>query len=219
LRRFGLGSYPKVGLAAARRAARTERGLVEAGHDPIAERRAKRSAGAALRAGIGTLKQVFDLYEEKGQPPPTWFTAAGRKRVERVFGSLMAAEVTGMKPGDIMRVADDYHGRQAAENAIRALRPVLSWAASRDHAPTSLLQVKPGGGVPERDRVLSSTELQAIMPVLTARKTPYSRAMLFILLTLARRSGRSDMAGNRSRRRNMDDPCRAAKGHEANEGG
>ena len=89
--------------AAARKVARTLRVKIEAGHDPIAEQRATRSAGADVRAGIGTLRAIIDQYQLEGAPPKTWFTGAGRKRVERVFRDLLPKPVGTMRASDIMR--------------------------------------------------------------------------------------------------------------------
>jgi integrase len=196
LRRFPLGHFPDIGVSAARRAARTTRAAVEAGGDPIADRRAKRDAGAALRAGVGTFRSVIDQYEREAKPPKTWFTAAGRRRVERVFSSLYSMPVATMKPSDILRARDGYAGSEgAADNAIRALKPVLSWAAQRDYVPAVLATVKVGSGVAERGRVLDRAELRRVFPLLHADKS-HGAAMLFMLLTLARRE---EVAGARWR--------------------
>jgi integrase len=187
LRRFRVGG-PEKTPTAARKAAATLRVQVEAGHDPVAEKRAKRLAGADLRAGIGTLAALLNLYEQQGNPPKTWFSGAGRKRIERVFGRLLTHPVSSMKPSGIVREADSYKGTPlAAANAIRALRPVLTWAARRDYAPSALLSVTPGLGVPERSRVLSPNELKRVLSVLRSGIPPHGLVMVFILLTLARR--------------------------------
>jgi hypothetical protein len=68
-------------------------------------------------------------------------TGSDRKRVEGVFDALMPKPVREMKVSDIIREADGYGGSQnAAQNAIRALRPVISWAilSAVSHAYNSL---------------------------------------------------------------------------------
>ena len=62
-RRFPLGRFPDVSISAARKAARSEQARVETGYDPFPEK-AKQEAGAALRAGVGTMRAVIDLYEQ-----------------------------------------------------------------------------------------------------------------------------------------------------------
>ena len=122
-----------------------------------------------------------------GDPPKTWFTGSGRKRVERVFGTMMSKPVREMKASDIIREADGYGGSQhAAQNAIRALRPVISWAVLRDYAPVGLKALSPEQGVPKRARVLTHDELRRVLPILRSGKSRHATVMLFILLTLAR---------------------------------
>ena len=173
--------------AAARKAARSLRARVDDDYDPIAEKRAKRVAGAALRAGIGTLGALIEEYERAADPPKTWFSGSGRKRVVRVFLGLMTKPVRELKPSDIILEAEAYKGpRNAALNAIRALRPILSWAVRRDYAPTILMALSPEQGVPKSDRVLSHDELWRVLPVLRLGGSVHAIIMLFILLTLAR---------------------------------
>ncbi|MGD0109801.1 MAG: tyrosine-type recombinase/integrase [Rhodopila sp.] len=187
LRRFVLGRLPAMTPPAARKAARSLRAQVDGGYDPIAEKRAKRVAGADLRAGVGTLRALVAEYERSGDPPKSWFTGSGRKRVERVFGALMPKPVREMKVSDIIREADGYSGSQnAAQNAIRALRPVISWAILREYAPVGLKALSPEQGVPERDRVLTHDELRRVLPILRSGRSPHATVMLFILLTVAR---------------------------------
>ena len=187
LRRLPLGRFPNLGTAAARKAARSERARVEAGHDPVAEKKAKREAGAELQAGVGTLRSVIDLYEQQGDPPRTWFTGAGRRRVERVFATLLPKPVAAMKPSDVHRVVDSYPGSKiAAQNSIHALKLAFTWAVRRDYVPASLLTVSPGQGVPKRTRVLTAEDLKRVLPVLRAGEPAHGPAMLFMALTLAR---------------------------------
>jgi hypothetical protein len=63
LRWFVLGHLPAMTPAPARKAARSLRTKVDDGYDPIAEKRAKRIAGAELRAGISRLGALIEEYE------------------------------------------------------------------------------------------------------------------------------------------------------------
>lgn len=187
LRRFPVGRHGDLTIAAARKKARSLRVDVEKGADPILEARQKRTAGADLRAGRGTLCALFDLYEQEGDPPKTWFAGAGRKRVERIFAPLLPRAVADLTSADIMRTYDQYDGsRKAAGNGIRALRPILKWAVQRNQAPEGLRNVSPGIGVGRRKRVLSNAELKTLLPILRRWKTNHGPAMLLMLLTLAR---------------------------------
>lgn len=61
-RDMGLGGYPAVTLAQARELARAARERIKAGHDPVAEAKAARSAQAASRATALTFQQCAEKY-------------------------------------------------------------------------------------------------------------------------------------------------------------
>ena len=85
-----------------------------------------------MRAGIDAMRSVIDLYEQQGDPPRTWFTGAGRQRAERVFAALLQQLAASMRPGHIRRVVDACPGpKLSAQDAVRALKPVPTWAGRR----------------------------------------------------------------------------------------
>lgn len=61
-RAIGLGPYPEIGLAAAREKAREAKAKIEAGVDPIEERKAVRAALAAARARNLTFTEAADKW-------------------------------------------------------------------------------------------------------------------------------------------------------------
>lgn len=61
-RDMGLGGYPAVTLAQARELARAARERIKAGHDPVTEAKAARSAQAASRATALTFQQCAEKY-------------------------------------------------------------------------------------------------------------------------------------------------------------
>ncbi len=90
-RRFSLGSYPAMGISAAREAARAMHHKVkQEGADPIAEKRRNVAIGKQSKAGVGTLKALLDTYEAHGSPPKSWYP--GRPRVELVFRAGHSAD-------------------------------------------------------------------------------------------------------------------------------
>jgi integrase len=101
--------------------------------------------------------------------------------MDRALASLTAA--------DLQMHADAYAAKQSAAAAVRYLRPILKWAAApgRGYLPLAATLITPPATVRKRDRVLSRAELAAILPVLRAGGSAYRSAMLFMLLTLARR--------------------------------
>src|SRR5664279_6309493 len=63
MRSFTLGSFPVMGIAAAREAARVLHAKVRhAGADPVAKARQTRAHATDAKAGIGSLVSVLDIY-------------------------------------------------------------------------------------------------------------------------------------------------------------
>lgn len=189
MRRFPVGTYPTMGLADARDAARLLHAKVRHdGADPVADRRRDRAAGIAAKAGEGTLAALLEIYTAKaGSRLKSW--PEGRKRVELVFKPLLSRPLTALKVGDFQLMADRYHSAMSGAFAVRTLRPVLRWAAApgRGYVPRALSDLQAPVGVTRRKRVLTRNELAALLPTLRASCRPYASAMRFMLLTLARR--------------------------------
>jgi len=185
-RRFPLGSYPAMGISAAREAARAMRARVQAGADPIAERRQKRAAAQSAREGVGTLRALLALYGEKaGSQRKSWPDC--QRRIGSVFHAHLAKTLAGLKASELQMTADAWPSAQSAAAAVRYVRPVLKWAAQRGLCDAALAGLHQPATVKRRERVLSRDELAAVLPVLMADDRPYARAMRFMLLTLARR--------------------------------
>jgi integrase len=126
----------------------------------------------------------------------------GRARMERVFAGVLDQPLGSLAPADLQLLADRYPAKQIAASAVRCLRPVLKWGAARGLVAEATARVSPPAVVRRRDRVLAAGELARVLPPLRAAADPYRRAMLFMLLTLARREevcaarwGDVDLAG------------------------
>lgn len=206
MRRFPVGEWPAVGIAEAREKARALRVKVREGADPIAERRRQRAVARDAKAGIGTLAALLDLYGGPAKPPrpgkegapepkvraigpgaglKSWPDA--RRRIEGVFKPYLTRPLATLKAAELQMTADSYPARQSAAAAVRYLRPVLKWGASRHYLPREATLIEPPATVRRRDRVLTREELAALLPALAGSERPYRRALLFLLLTLARR--------------------------------
>lgn len=187
MRRFGLGRWPEMSITEAREAARRMRVRVkDGGEDPIAEKRQRRAMGRDAADGVGTLKSLVDLYGKKvGTVNKSWLD--GYRRINSVFVDQLGRPLGAITKVDLQLAADSYPAVSSASAAVRYLRPILKWGADRDLIALETTLVKPPAPVKRRNRVLSDTELQRLLPVLYASDRPYAKAMLFILLTLARR--------------------------------
>jgi hypothetical protein len=121
-RRFELGAYPALGLAAARAAAHALRDKVKAGHDLVAAARAARSRGIAARTGQGTLLALVEAYGAAGGADNrSWGEA--RKRIASVFAPLADRPALDLKLDDLQRTADAHRSIPRRLSA--------SWPSSR----------------------------------------------------------------------------------------
>jgi integrase len=191
MRRFPLGEYgdaPKMGIADARKAAQAMRVKVRDGADPVADAKRDRQIGRDAREGIGTLAALLDLYEAKGKPGSklkSW--KAQRQSIQHVFSKHLTRPLAMMTAASLQTTAHAHAAEYSAALAVRALRPVLKWAAQINVAPTALADIRPPASVQRRKRVLSADELRVLLPALATSDRPYAAAMRFMLLTLARR--------------------------------
>jgi len=188
MRRFPLGEYAEKGLADAREAARAMRADVRKGADPVADARRSRAIGKAAKEGIGTLGAVLDGYgEARGNKQKAW--PESRKRINVVFKGLLTRPISDMTVADLQLAADGYPFPKSAAFAVRTIRPALKWAAEpgRRYVSVELANLSTPAKVERRRRVLSRHELAALLPVLGVSSRPYAAALLFMLLTLARR--------------------------------
>lgn len=188
MRRFPVGDYTDKGIAEARAEARALRVKVrEEGVDPILEKKRDRAIGAAAKAGEGTLKAMLDLYEAKqGNTLKSW--PHSRKRVDRVFASLMTRPVAALTTADFQMTADAYRSSNSAAFAVRTIRPALKWCAApgRGYVKPELAALSQPPSVKPRRRVLGRDELERLLPALKRSGRPHARCIHFLLLTVAR---------------------------------
>ena len=84
-------------------------------------------------------------------------------------------------------LADAYGARHAAGAAVRYVRPVVKWGATRGTSVPGLRTLYLPVPVKRRRRILTRDEIAAVLPVLRASDRPHGAAMRFMLLTLTRR--------------------------------
>jgi integrase len=187
MRRFPLGRYPAIGISDARRKARElHTRVTQDGADPIADRRRDRVIGAAAKVGEGTLSALLALYErQRGGELKRWGEA--KRSVEVVFKPLLGRPLVALRAQDFQMLADGYKAQHAAGAAVRYVRPILKWAATRGYVAPEIAALHPPVPVKRRRRILTREELAAVLPILRASDRPYAAAMHFMLLTLCRR--------------------------------
>ncbi|MGJ3264307.1 MAG: tyrosine-type recombinase/integrase [Salinarimonas sp.] len=135
-RQMGLGAYPLVTLAMARERAIDERRKILAGFDPIAERRAERTAAKVEAAKAVTFAECAERYIAAHEA--TWRNPKHRAQwratiaayVNPVFGALPVAAVdTGL----VMRALEPiWNEKPETAGRVRGrVELVLDWAAAR----------------------------------------------------------------------------------------
>ena len=186
-RRFQLGSYPAMGIADAREAARSLRQRVRhEGADPVREARQRRKVAQDAASGIGTLGALVSSYEKQhGDRLKRWGECD--RRIRSVFGSLMDKPLAGLRRGELQLVADEWPAAGSASAAVRYVNPILKWAVNRELCGPDIAPLRQPQPVKPRERVLGREELAALLPKLVESASPYAAAMRLILLTACRR--------------------------------
>jgi integrase len=170
-RRFHLGGFPAMGLREAREAARKLRVEVRGGRDPIAEAQARRLAARQDNTGepATTLLAIIDAYEKLvGGQRRSW--PWSRRMIGHVFRAQLARPALELTAPELQLVIDAHGSRASAGAAVRALKPVLKWAAKRGLIAGDMAAAleQPEGAQGRRDRVLTRDEIRAILDVVDA---------------------------------------------------
>ena len=188
--RIGLGAWPRVTLADARKAAFANRCLRDEGRDPLAAKQARVPTFATA------IEQVIALRR------PTWkdadtLAAQFRASLERYAGALGPIQVSRIATGDVMQVlAPHWHAfPAAADTARRRISAVLQWAIgqgyrSDDPAAKRAVAAALGAQVhrTEHHRTMPYVEVgQAVAAVHARSRRPLpALALEFMILTATR---------------------------------
>jgi integrase len=191
-----LGRLPVVGLDQARKLAGAALREVAAGHDPQADKIAKRQ-----RRPEETLGAVFETYQRlhlAGLRPST------RKEIERLFNKrvlprLRDRPLDGIARRDVIALLDSMTAEAptSANRLLAALHHFFKWAAGRD-----MIANNPAAGIARptkqvsRERVLSNDELSRLWRA-SESFTPNMKAIVRLLVLTGCRKG--EIAGMRER--------------------
>ena len=137
-RKLGLGSYPTVGLAAARERAREARVKVEAGIDPVEEKRAARAALAAQQARSLTFSEAMERYapkklaELKSEKQRRLWRSSLETHALPVLGKLPVDQI---KRSDVLRVLEPIWSTktETATKLRGRIEAILTWAEVAGH--------------------------------------------------------------------------------------
>ena len=186
-----LGTWPKMGLAAARAAAAEAKERIETGADPIAERKAEQAAAAeAELASRDTVKAVIADFEKRHlrhTRSSAQVMAFFRREILGPWGDRPIQSITKRDVLDLLDGIVD-RGSPVSANRTRAhLNTLLNWAVGRD-----IISRNPLDGVPppaperSRDRVLTDDEIRLLMVATDTMGYPFGPLIEVLVLTGAR---------------------------------
>jgi integrase len=199
-RKFTIGAYPGVGLAAARELAQGALGDIAKGGDPAARKRADRVTARAARDEIDDLVEtvVADFVALYAKKKTRDWKETERLLKKDVVSSWRGRRLSEIEKKHVVKLLDTIVERGAPVGANRTfaqLRKMCGWAISR-----GIITQSPCEGVEapspefERDRVLSERELSLVWRAAAALPAPYGPIIRLLMLTGARRN---EVAGMR----------------------
>jgi integrase len=201
-RDMGLGGYPDVTLADARRRARELREQIDNGIDPIGQRREARAALRATLAKAMTFNQCIDAYLDAHNE--SWSNPKHRQQWRNTLATYAGPVIGGLdvaqiEVGHVLKVLQPIWSEKT-ETAVRLrgrIESVLSWATTAGYRmgenparwkghlqnllamPTKIAKVEHHAALPYR-------ELGAFMADLAKMQGVGARALEFTILTAAR---------------------------------
>ena len=173
-RRLKLGDYPAVTLAEARKRARKEASAIDDNRDPVAERR------AAKTAGEDTIANLAALYLKRHARPKKR-TADEDERVLEVeviprWGDRCVKDIRRRDVRELLDRIVDRGSPIMANRILSVIRKMLNFALDQDwiEANPATRMSKPGKET-SRDRVLDDQEIRRVWRVLTNLPTTEDR--------------------------------------------
>lgn len=202
-RDMGIGPYPEMTLADARAAATAARNAIRDGLDPIAKRRAERSATAAAQARLLSFDEAATKYIEAHSPG--WRNAKHAAQWQAtldtyaspVIGQLQVADVSTAHVRSILEPI--WTSKTETATRVRGrIEAVLDWAVVAGHRPEGLNPARWKGHLAmmlaaprrvtkvEHHRALPVADMYAFWKRLQDAPGMGARALEFAILTAAR---------------------------------
>ena len=186
-RRLTLGTFPSLGLAAARVAARRALGEVARGDDPAATKQAEHRAG--------TFRELADLYLEKHakRRKRSWRADERMLNVELlpVLGATRAKDVTRREVRALIEAVAHRGAPILANRTLALVRKVFNFGLDQEFPGLEgnpCARITPPGVEQRRDRVLTPDEIKRVWTALD-RVHPLTAAVFRLRLLTAQRGG------------------------------
>ena len=185
LTKYTIGSYPEIGLAAARKLAGKVFATAAEGVDPQARKIAERRDSFAT---------VAALYVERRIEPECRPRTVGETK--RYLAMAAAAwpgrPIASIKHPDLVRLLDQVEhqrGRSSSNRLRSVLVGLLNWAADRAHIdPDKVPRIPKPHKEAARDRVLSDDELRQVWLAAGGLEYPRGPFIKMLILTGCRRN-------------------------------
>ncbi len=187
LRRYTIGTYPKIGLSDARKRARAALEQADKGDDPAADKVAsKRLHGDSVKA---IADEFIERYAKKNQVR-SWPETKSILDLH-VLPEWGTRAIGDIAHKDVIRLLDkaaDKTSPVRANRVLAAIRVLFNWALSRQiiHA-SPVAGIKPPGKEVSRDRVLVGDEIKAVWNAFDKLGWPFGPAFKLLLITGQRR--------------------------------
>ncbi len=187
LRRYTIGTYPKISLSDARKRARAALEQVDMGDDPAADKVAsKRLHGDSVKA---IADEFIERYARKNQVR-SWPETRSILDLHVIpeWGTRAIGDISHK---DVIRLLDraaDKTSPVRANRVLAAIRVMFNWALSRQIVHASpVAGIKPPGKEMSRDRVLGDDEIKAVWNAFDKLGWPFGPAFKLLLITGQRR--------------------------------
>lgn len=195
-----LGGYPVLSLAAAREKARTSRGEVTDGIDPIAEKKAEAASMSVVDLVENYLvrraskNRSGDEVARRLRKNVSGRDADGKKIDGASSGVIGDVKLSALHRRDLTKAIDAITDRGATTEAVRVfedLRAMVRWARGRGDLDANLMEgMAPPAKLVERDRVLTAEEIRVMWKALAAADMwEGSRRVIRLCLILGARVG------------------------------
>ena len=186
VKRFTLGAYPKMKLAAARRKVRELEGIRRQGKDPLEEKKREKK-----KQKPATINDLAELFIGKHLPKLKKSTEVDYKRriqnvIQEEIGNMYIKDLTRV---DIISFLEDIDA-PIQSNRVRAiLSSMYSFAVNRGMTEYNpIIGIKPLGKENTRKRVYTDKELQILWKKFEQEPEPF-RSILKMLLICGQRAG------------------------------
>lgn len=200
-RKIAVGNYPTVSLAEARGKAQELRHQIANNIDPQLQRIKEEADRRAIEALVGalpqTLRQLFDLWEQRELRARKDHGKEVRRKFEKdVLPRLGDFRLADLRRAHITEILDAVRARGApriASMLLSDLRQMFMFGVVREILPADptagLKKSNWGGKGNERDRVLSEAEIRQLAKALPATLTEENQRAIWIMLSTCCRIG------------------------------